>query len=75
MILLLLGLLQQSPDDWFAQAAASIDRDEVEALIAERAKARSAGDYMKADAARDKLTRMGVVIEDGPSGTIWRLAR
>ena len=71
----LLGLLQQSPDDWFAQAAASIDRDEVEALIAERAEARSAGDYKKADAARDKLTMMGVVIEDGPSGTIWRLAR
>ena len=71
----LLGLLQQPPDDWFAQASASIDRDTVEALIAERAEARSAGDYAKADAARDKLTEMGVVIEDGPGGTIWRLAR
>jgi cysteinyl-tRNA synthetase len=71
----LLGLLQQPPDDWFSKASASIDRDTVEALIAERAEARSAGDYAKADAARDKLTEMGVVIEDGPGGTIWRLAR
>jgi cysteinyl-tRNA synthetase len=47
----------------------------VERLIAERQSARAAKDYAAADAARDALTALGVVIEDTPDGTIWRLAR
>ncbi len=70
-----LGLLQQDPADWFATDDSSVDHTEVERLIAERQSARAAKDYAAADAARDALTALGVVIEDTPDGTIWRLAR
>ena len=40
----------------------------------ERARARSAKDWSRADALRDKLTRAGVVVEDSPSGARWHLA-
>ena len=68
-----LGLLQQNPEDWFA-GNADIDVAAVEALIAERDAARAQKDFARADAARDKLAEMGVVIEDGADGTRWRLA-
>ncbi|MEL0150800.1 MAG: DALR domain-containing protein, partial [Rhodobiaceae bacterium] len=72
----LMGLLEQSPEEWFAAqtAEADIDAAAVEALIAERAQARADKDYAAADAARDKLTAMGVAFEDTADGTIWKPA-
>ncbi|WP_167149367.1 cysteine--tRNA ligase [Actinomyces sp. ZJ308] len=40
----------------------------------ERARARAAKDWPRADALRDKLTQAGVVVEDSPSGARWHLA-
>ena len=51
------------------------DAAAVEALIEVRAKARAEKDFAAADAARDDLTAMGVVIEDTADGTIWKLAK
>jgi len=72
----LMGILGQSPEDWFASAptATHIDGQEVEALIAARAAARKAKDFAEADRIRDALAEMGVEIEDGPDGTRWRAA-
>lgn len=72
----LMGVLQQEPEHWFAAQTADSDIDAaaVEALIAARAQARADKDYAAADAARDKLTAMGVTIEDTADGTIWKPA-
>ena len=71
----LLGILQHSPDEWFQSRATDINVAVVDALIEERNAARQAKDYAAADIARDKLTQLGVAIEDTPNGTIWRVAK
>ncbi|PJK29055.1 cysteine--tRNA ligase [Minwuia thermotolerans] len=73
----LLGIGQQSAEAWrqsAASAAPQVDPAVVESLIAERQAARKAKDFARADAIRDELTGMGVVLEDGPEGTTWRMA-
>ncbi|MCA6928709.1 cysteine--tRNA ligase [Pectobacterium versatile] len=69
-----LGLLEQDPEQ-FLQNGAQVDDEEVkeiEALIQQRKDARAAKDWALADQARDRLNEMGIVLEDGPQGTIWR---
>ncbi|EMC4306015.1 cysteine--tRNA ligase [Cronobacter sakazakii] len=69
-----LGLLEQEPEQ-FLQSGAQANDDEVaeiEALIVKRLEARKAKDWAAADAARDRLNEMGIILEDGPQGTTWR---
>ncbi|HJF74608.1 cysteine--tRNA ligase [Gallibacterium anatis] len=67
-----LGLLYQDPET-FLQAGMDDDETKIiETLIAQRNQARANKDWAAADAARDKLAAMGVVIEDGANGTTWR---
>jgi cysteinyl-tRNA synthetase len=47
-------------------------REWVEAKIGERAEARRARDFSRADAIRDEVARRGVELEDTPQGTRWR---
>jgi len=56
--------------------AAAVDpafATEVEALVADRVAAKKSKDWARADAIRDQLKSKGVQLEDGPSGTAWRL--
>lgn len=48
---------------------------EVEALIEERDRARKRRDWDRADEIRERLRRMGIVLEDHPEGTRWRFER
>ena len=70
----LLGLFQEDADAWFGLDALSDEQKaEIDALVAERAEARKAKDFARADAIRDQLNARGVQAEDGPEGTTWRL--
>ena len=44
----------------------------MEMLIAMRQEARSNKDYAQADALRNKLSELGIVLEDTPQGVRWK---
>ena len=67
----ILGFLQRDPEA-FMQSGNDDEVAEIEALIKARNDARAAKDWGAADTARDKLTDMGIVLEDGAGGTTWR---
>ncbi|ELR67386.1 Cysteinyl-tRNA synthetase [Photobacterium marinum] len=68
-----LGLLTQEPEAFLQGGAGEADDvAEIEALIQQRLDARAAKDWAAADAARDKLMAMDIILEDGPQGTTWR---
>ena len=72
----LLGLFETDPDAWFGLETLSADeKADIDDLLAQRADARKAKDFARADAIRDELTAKGVVAEDGPEGTTWRMKR
>jgi cysteinyl-tRNA synthetase len=71
----ILGFLHEKPEDFFealASSAQAADSGEIEKLIEERISARKNKDWAKADAIRQRLKDMGIVLEDGPKGTTWR---
>ncbi|WP_036137891.1 CysS/YqeB C-terminal domain-containing protein, partial [Novilysobacter defluvii] len=69
---LALGLLQQDPAQWFGGGGDDGDDARVQALVDERAAAKKARDFARADAIRDQLAAEGVLLEDTPAGVRWR---
>ena len=66
----LLGLLGASRDEWFqGDTNASL----IETRIAERTAAKKNRDFATADRIRDELKADGIILEDGPGGTSWRV--
>jgi cysteinyl-tRNA synthetase len=47
-------------------------RDSIEALITERAAAKKARDFARADHIRQTLKEQGIILEDRPTETVWR---
>ena len=70
----LLGVLQASPEAWFQSNAAgeTLGAEDIEAKIVERAAARRGKNFSRADEIRKELADAGIILEDGPDGTIWR---
>ncbi len=46
--------------------------EEIEALIAARQEARKAKDFAKADAIRNQLSEMGILLKDTREGVTWK---
>lgn len=73
----LLGLLQQDPLSYL-QTVSDVNgsnqwtSDEIERLIQQRITARKEGRYADADAIRKNFLQQGIILEDGPQGTVWR---
>jgi len=61
------GQLAPSPTDAVASIAPF-----VELLIELRSQLRAAKNWPLADEVRDRLSALGITLEDGPSGTTWR---
>lgn len=72
----LLGVLYESPDEFFQQLGSDkkgVESAEIKKMIMDRNEARASKDWAKADEIRDRMKEMGIVLEDGPGGTTWRL--
>ncbi|WP_335908758.1 cysteine--tRNA ligase [Shewanella indica] len=67
-----LGIVCSTPEAFFKGEGSDDEVAEIEALIAERNRARAEKDWPAADVARNRLNELGVVLEDGPQGTSWR---
>ncbi len=71
-----LGLLQEGyferkKSRWLKNGKVSEAR--IESLIAERSAARQSKNWQEADRIRNQLQEIGVVIEDTPKGTVWKV--
>jgi len=68
-----LGVLQSDPVAFLqGDSGEGDDAVKIEGLIKARNDARASKDWAAADAARDELTAMGVVLEDSAGVTSWR---
>jgi cysteinyl-tRNA synthetase len=75
----ILGLLTEDPVDFVDKRRTAgvtelgMTGEEVEAMIAERARARQEKNYKRADEIRSQLEAKGILLEDSPQGTTWKV--
>jgi cysteinyl-tRNA synthetase len=75
----ILGLFFKTPEQFeeelfkIKNSDKNLDISKIEQLIADRKSARQSKNWAEADRCRDALTQMGILIEDTPTGTEWKL--
>jgi len=74
-----LGIFQEDPQAFLEAErvrkteALTLSEQEIEKLVTERNEARSKKNWKRADEIRDQLASQGIILEDGPQGTTWRV--
>lgn len=75
----ILGLLLENPAVYFNKKQTqvleqkSVDSAMITKLVEERDEARKAKDWKKADQIRNQLSDLGIILEDRPEGTVWKV--
>jgi cysteinyl-tRNA synthetase len=75
----IIGVFGETPEQYAAERKmlglqkTAVDPAWIEKMIADRAAARKAKEWQKADEIRKQLEAVNVVIEDRPEGTLWRM--
>jgi cysteinyl-tRNA synthetase len=75
----MMGVFGRVPSEWLLERRAlkaarlGLDVDRVDALVAERVRARSSRDFARADEIRAELAELGVIVRDGATGSVWSL--
>ncbi|MGZ3690706.1 MAG: cysteine--tRNA ligase [Pseudobdellovibrio sp.] len=76
-----LSLFQEEPQKFLTELDNKLlvklghQRAEIDALVAERGKARDAKDFAKSDEYRKKLTDMKIAVSDTPQGSFWEVMK
>ena len=65
------GYFESKKERWLKKGILAVS--EIDALILQRNIARQSSDWKTADRIRDELQSKGVVIEDTPAGTVWKV--
>ncbi len=72
-----LNLFQRKPLDWYRDLLKvkkiAITEEDINRFIEERAVARKNKDWEKADSIREQLLSKGIILEDKPDKTIWKV--
>ncbi|MDA9913715.1 cysteine--tRNA ligase [Methylophilaceae bacterium] len=71
-VLKAIGLMAIPQEEFFIKSS-KIDQDHIEKLIEKRMQAKKQNDYQKADELRNEIDSLGVILEDTPDGTVWRI--
>jgi cysteinyl-tRNA synthetase len=75
----ILGILTQPPALFLERERTrlldkkGLSPEAIEALIAQRNQARQEKDWARADALRDRLIEMKILLKDSPQGTVWQV--
>ena len=71
----LLGLFGMTADQWlhWQPPGKALDEAEIQTQIDARIAARKAKNFKEADRIRDELVARGIQLEDGPTGTLWKV--
>jgi cysteinyl-tRNA synthetase len=73
------GLFQEDPETYLSEERKrglkklDLSEEEISRLIGERNAARKEKNWKRADEIRSHLLSKGIVLEDSPSGTIWKI--